>query len=54
MKTTADLIDAVLRLGVHAMGTHVTPVDTDALADALSIAAELSETDPDTVGEEKP
>ena len=42
MKTT-DLIDAVLRLGVHAMGTHVTPVDTDALKDALEAAADWSD-----------
>lgn len=32
-----ELRDAALRLGVHATGVHVTPVDTDALGDLLAL-----------------
>lgn len=42
-KQLEGLVEASLRLGVHAVHTHVTPVDTDALGAALELARIASE-----------
>ena len=39
----SNLADKIHRLAVHVTGLHVTPVDTDALKDALEAAADWSD-----------